>query len=82
MDTERMVLPVIPLTYSGCDLMYGLTMQYYEVKFTEDYGVFKNGEEVENLWIDFENGVIIEYDDNMYIYRKVNFISTPAKATT
>jgi hypothetical protein len=55
---------LFPIKWSGWDQLDVLFNTYYDVEFTNDFGLFKEGEKFSSISIDYSKGIIEAYDDN------------------
>lgn len=55
--------PMLPITYSSYDVDADY-MQFYEVKFEEDFGPYKKGEVVDAFSILFSEALACTYDED------------------
>lgn len=53
----------IPFTWKGWDEQDQLIHSYYNVEFTEDFGVFKKDEKFSCITVDYSLGKIEVYND-------------------
>ena len=68
----------IPFTWKGWDDQDTLVHSYYDVEFTEDFGLFQKGDKYSCMTVDYGNGIIEVYNDEGEVIIK----SQKYKATT
>ena len=62
---------LLPFDYESCDYLDDGIVQYYNAKFQEDFGPWKNGKIVETLVLDIPSGVAQEYSDSGAVVKQV-----------
>lgn len=62
MITIEKTLPIKIL--GGWDSVDMLFNNYYDVEFTEDFGVFKSGDKFTSISVNYDKGVVEAYDEN------------------
>jgi len=55
---------VFPFTWNGWDSIDVLFNSYYEVEFTEDFGVFKAGEKFSSVSVNYGEGWVEAYNED------------------
>ena len=67
----------VPIKVSGgWDTIDILFHNYYDIEFTEDFGVFKAGEKFKSVALDYGQGVIEAYnDEGTEVVKKQNFVA-------
>ena len=50
---------------------------YYNVEFTKDFGVFKKGEILKSIVINFHKGTLASYDENQNLVKEQKFDAVP-----
>ena len=53
----------IPFTWEGWASQDVLANTYYNVTFTENFGVFNAGEKFKSIFVDYEKGIIESYSE-------------------
>lgn len=64
---------LFPFTWEGWDPVEMLEILLYGVQFTADFGIFKSGERLSSLTVDYDGGRITEFDDDGNILRQQRF---------
>jgi hypothetical protein len=53
----------LPIKWEAWDTAGGMgEVQFYDVEFTQDFGVFKKGQKVKCLYVSYQEGVLKEYE--------------------
>lgn len=74
MKTEK----VIPVSWERWDQLDVLAILLYEAKFTEDFGVFKEGEKFSSITVDYSRGYIEAYsEDGSEVVKRQDIIARP-----
>ena len=68
---------ILPITWVQFDFADTLLLTFYDACFQEDFGVFKVGETVKCLGVDYGKGELTEYDDEGEILRTQSFVCKP-----
>lgn len=69
---------ILPFKWSGWDKQDELFNSYYGVEFTDDFGVFKNGDKFSSISVDYGKGIIEGYsEDGEKVIIKQMFIAKP-----
>lgn len=55
---------IFPITWNNWDEYDVLIFQYYDVTFIEDFGMFKKGDFAKFLSVNYEKGIIEEYNED------------------
>lgn len=76
-DDDRVVECTIPVSWRGWDQLDTTCFSFYEVLFRDDFGVFKAGETVSCLTVDYSAGTLIEYDEGGTKLRKQSWTAVP-----
>lgn len=71
---KEATLPILWTTWDEDDV---LVNQYHDVAITDDFGVFKQGENFDHLVVDYGVGKISVFNDNGDIIKEQKFISKP-----
>lgn len=65
---------ILPFTWDEWDQNDVLALQLYNVTFTEDFGVFKKGEVIKCLSVNYGTGIIEDFnEDGTKVMRKQLF---------
>ncbi len=54
---------VLPIQWSGWDEIDILFVSFYNVTFTDDFGVFKKGDTYSSVSVNYQEGVIEAYNE-------------------
>lgn len=54
--------PLFPFTFVSWDTVDVLFNTYYDVEFTDDFGVFNKGDKFVSISLDYSAGIIEAYD--------------------
>ena len=72
---------MFPITWKAWDQQDTLAFSYYEVEFLEDFGIFKKGEKLQDLFVDYGEGLISSIlhpeEEPFSIERTQKIIATP-----
>jgi hypothetical protein len=67
----------VPVVCFGDKIEDNLLNQYYNVRFSKDFGKFKSGEKAEMITIDFMSGTVKSYDKSgKKMIKKQKFVAT------
>lgn len=74
MNTENL----FPIEWTSWDPIDTLLLSFYDVKFTEDFGVFKKGESFSSISVDYGKGIIEAYnDEGTEVIKTQKYSTTP-----
>lgn len=75
---EKKKEKILPITWNLWDRVDTNALQFYDVEFIDDFGVFIKGENIECITVDFQNGIIESYnEDGTEVDKKQEFICVP-----
>ena len=69
---------IFPLNWTAWDKQDELVNTYYDVTFTDDYGVFKKDEKFSSVTIDYAKGFIKAYSSDGLTVEKIQNFKTIA----
>ena len=67
----------IPFTWEGWDIQDTLMNSYYNVEFTEDFGVFKKGDKFSSICVAYDEGFVEAYDEDGQVLNTQKYTALP-----